>query len=62
VYLLARERFHLGQWRASVEQRLEEVDRLYTLTRGDVYERRMLWLEVVIVVFFAVDLLILLVK
>lgn len=62
VYLLARERFHLDQWRASVEQRLEEVDRLYTLTRGDVYERRMLWLEIVIVVFFAVDLLILLVK
>ena len=62
VYLLARERFHLDQWRASVEQRLAEVDRLYTLTRGDVYERRMLWLEIVIVVFFAVDLLILLAK
>lgn len=62
VYLLARERFHLDQWRASVEQRLEEVDRLYTLTRGDVYERRMFWLEVVIVVFFAVDLLILFLK
>lgn len=62
VYLLARERFHLDQWRASVEQRLEEVDRLYTLTRGDVYERRMFWLEVIIVVFFAIDLLILLVK
>jgi hypothetical protein len=39
-----------------------EVDRLYTLTRGSVYERRMLWLEIVIVVFFAVDLLILLAK
>ncbi|AMV25261.1 hypothetical protein VT84_12750 [Gemmata sp. SH-PL17] len=62
VYLLARERFHLDQWRASVEQRLEEVDRLYTLTRGDVYERRMLWLEIIVVVFFAVDLLILLAK
>ena len=62
VYLLARERFHLDQWRASVDQRLGELDRLYTLTRGDLYERRMLWLEVVIVVFFAVDLLILLVK
>ena len=62
VYLLARERFHLDHWRASVEQRLEEVDRLYTLTRGDVYERRMFWLEIVIVIFFAVDLLILLAK
>ncbi|MCI0702792.1 MAG: hypothetical protein L0241_17055 [Planctomycetia bacterium] len=59
VYVLARERFHLDQWRASVEQRLAELDRLYTLTRGDLYERRMLWLEVIIVVFFAIDLLML---
>jgi hypothetical protein len=57
VYLLVRERFHLDQWRASVEQRLQELDRLYTMTRGDIYDRRMLWLEIVIVVFFAIDLL-----
>jgi hypothetical protein len=62
VYLLARERFHLDQWRASVEQRLGELDQLYTITRGDVYDRRMFGLEVVIVVFFAIDLLILLMK
>jgi hypothetical protein len=62
VYLLARERFHLDQWRSSVDQRLGELDRLYTITRGDQYDRRMLWLEVVIVIFFAVDLLILMVK
>src|SRR5262245_18736409 len=63
VYLLARERFHLDQWRSSVDQRLGELDRLYTITRGDLYDRRMLWPEVVIVVFFAVDIaLILFVK
>lgn len=62
VYLLARERFHLDQWRASVEQRLGELDQLYTLTRGDLYDRRMLWLEVVIVVFFAIDLVIIFFK
>jgi len=62
VYVLARERFHLDQWRASVEQRLAELDRLYTLTRGDVYERRMLWLEVIIVIFFAIDLVVLFFK
>jgi hypothetical protein len=62
VYLLARERFHLDQWRSSVEQRLGQLDQLYTLTRGEVYDRRMLWLEVVIVVFFAADLLLLLLK
>lgn len=57
VYLLARERFHLEQWRASVEQRLGELDRLYTMLRGDVYDRRMLVLELLIVIFFAIDLL-----
>lgn len=62
VYLLARERFHLEQWRASVEQRLSELDRLYTMLRGDLYDRRMLVLEVVIVIFFAIDLVILLAK
>jgi hypothetical protein len=62
VYLLARERFHLDQWRASVEQRLGELDRLYTITRGDLYDRRMLWLEIVIVVFFAIDLVLILLK
>ena len=60
VYILARERFHLDQWRASVDQRLDELDRLYTILRSDVYERRMLWLEAVIVIFFALDLLIIL--
>jgi hypothetical protein len=62
VYLMARERFHLDQWRASVAQRLEELDQLYTLTRGDVYDRRMLWLEFIIVVFFAIDLVIIFFK
>jgi hypothetical protein len=59
VYALARERFHLDQWRTSVGERLAQLDDLYTLTRGELYDRRMLWLEVIIVVFFALDLLML---
>ena len=55
VYLIARERFHLDQWSASVEQRLEKLEDLYSVVRGEVSERRMLWLEIVIVVFFAID-------
>lgn len=55
-------RFHLDQWRASAEQRLDEVDRLYTLIRGDVYERRMFWLEIVIVVLFVLDILLIFFK
>ncbi|MCE9562849.1 MAG: hypothetical protein K8U57_12460 [Planctomycetes bacterium] len=62
VYLLARERFHLDQWRASVEQRLGQLDELYTITRGDLYDRRMLGLEIIIVVFFAIDIVMLFLK
>ncbi len=60
VYLGARDRFYLDHWRASVEQRLAQLDKLYSVVHAEVNERRMLWLEVIIVVFFAFDLLILL--
>jgi hypothetical protein len=59
VYLGARERFHLDQWRASVEERLEHLDHLYTVVNTDINTRRMVWLEALIVIFFAVDLLLL---
>ncbi|MBX7105610.1 MAG: hypothetical protein K1X57_16115 [Gemmataceae bacterium] len=57
VYLGARERFHLDEWRASVEQRLGQLDRLYGVVQTEVNERRMLWLEVMIVVLILVELL-----
>jgi len=60
VYLGARDRFYLDQWRASVEQRLGQLDKLYSVAHAEVNEQRMLWLEVIIVIFFAIDLLILL--
>jgi hypothetical protein len=60
VYLGARDRFYLDQWRASVEQRLAQLDKLYSVAHAEVNEQRMLWLEVIIVIFFAIDLLILL--
>ena len=60
VYLGARDRFYLDQWRASVEQRLAQLDKLYSVVHTEVNEQRMLWLEVIIVIFFAMDLLILL--
>lgn len=56
VYLAARERFHLDRWRQSVEQRLGQLDQIYSVVQSEVYERRMLWLEIVIVLFFAIDL------
>ncbi|MGH7950516.1 MAG: hypothetical protein ACREFE_01145 [Limisphaerales bacterium] len=60
VYLGARDRFYLDQWRASVEQRLAQLDKLYSVVHAEVNEARMLWLEIIIVIFFAIDLLILL--
>jgi hypothetical protein len=57
VHRLARERFHLDQWRASVDQRLSQLDQLYTLAAGERYNRRMLVLELVIVALFVADLL-----
>jgi hypothetical protein len=60
VYLGARDRFYLDHWRASVEQRLAQVDKLYSVVHAEVNESRMLWLEIIIVIFFAFDLVILL--
>lgn len=60
VYLGARDRFYLDQWRASVDERLVQLDKLYSVVHSEVNEQRMLWLEVAIVIFFAIDLLILL--
>jgi len=59
VYVGARERFYLEQWRSSVEQRLAQLDQLYSVSHSEVNEKRMLVLEVIIVVFFAIDLLLL---
>lgn len=60
VYLGARDRFYLDQWRTSVEQRLAQLDKLYSVVHSEVNEKRMLWLEIIIVIFFAIDLVILL--
>jgi len=57
VYLSARERFHLNEWRASVSQRLQQLENLYRVVRSEVSERRMLWLEAIIVIFFAIDII-----
>jgi hypothetical protein len=60
VYLGARDRFHLDHWRESVKERLAQLDQLYGVVHAEVYERRMLWLEVVIVILFLIDVIALL--
>ncbi len=36
-----------------------QLDKLYSVAHAEVNEQRMLWLEIIIVIFFAVDLMIL---
>jgi hypothetical protein len=59
VYLGAAERFYLSQWRQSVENRLGQLDELYSVFNAEINNRRMVWLELLIVIFFAIDLLML---
>jgi hypothetical protein len=60
VYMSARERFSLDQWRGSVEQRLQQLDQLYSVVQGNLNDQRMLWLEIIIVVLFAIDIVVIL--
>ena len=57
VYISARDRFHLDQWRQSVENRLSELGQVHGIIAGELYDRRMLWLEIAIVVLFIIDIL-----
>ncbi len=57
VYLACKDRFHLGHWEASVDQKLQELDRLYSLVNAEVVERRSLVLEIMIVSLFIIDVL-----
>jgi hypothetical protein len=52
VYLSCKHRFHLGHWEATVDQKLHEIDRLYTLAHQGINEKRMLVLEAAIVALF----------
>jgi hypothetical protein len=58
VYQAARERFHLDGWRASLDHRLSQLDRMYGAMQADANDRRMLWLEVLIVLLILVELLV----
>lgn len=56
VYLACKHRFHLGHWEASVDQKLHEIDRIYSLLHQGVNEKRMLVLEVAIVALFLFEI------
>jgi hypothetical protein len=56
IYLGAAERFHLQEWQKSIADRLAQLDQVYQVLQAEVYERRMLWLEIAILVCFLIDL------
>ena len=62
VYLGAAERFYLNQWRQSVGDRLGQLDQLYSVVNSDINNRRMVWLEVLVVIFFAAEILLTILK
>jgi hypothetical protein len=57
VYVGVGERFHLDRWRNSVENKLGQLDELYSVVREEVFERRLLWLELLMAGFFAIDVI-----
>lgn len=56
VYLGCKDRFHLAHWEASVDQKLDQLDELYSIANAEINNWRMLLLEGVIVALFLLDL------
>ena len=56
VYLGCKDRFHLAHWESSVDQKLDQLDDLYSIVNAEMNNRRMLLLEAVIVALFLLDL------
>lgn len=56
VYLAARERFHLDRWRNSIEHRLSQLDQMYNIVRTEAMSSRSFWLEFLIVLLIALEL------
>ena len=59
IYEKISSRFHLGDWRSSIDGKLKTLDELYQLLKHDQNNRWMVILEVMIVLLFIIDLVIL---
>ena len=62
VYLACKDRFHLAHWEASVDQKLRQLDEIYSIVQSEIGSRRMLLLEVTIVALFILDVALLLLR
>lgn len=56
VYAAAQDKFHLGAWRSTVDDKLATLHQLYLIANQESDNRRMVTLEVLIVLLFILDL------
>jgi hypothetical protein len=56
VYQAAQEKFHIPAWRASVDDKLATVNKLYQLANDEADSLRLITLELLIVLLFLLDL------
>ena len=57
IYQGLSDRFHLGDWHRTIDEKLKTLDDLYQILRADQNNRWMLILEATIVLLFIVDLI-----
>lgn len=58
IYEALSQRFHLAEWEEQLERSLRTVDSLYEMITKEIFDRRMLILEAMIVGLFVLDLVI----
>lgn len=58
VYAAAQEKFHLGAWRTTVDDKLATLHQLYMIANQESDNRRLVILEVLIVLLFVLDLVV----
>jgi len=59
IYKNIAERFHLGEWHRTIDDKLKTLDGLYEIIKHDHTTRLMLLLEATIVLLFIIDLVVL---
>jgi hypothetical protein len=57
IYENIAARFHLADWHRTIEQKIKTLGDLYQLVKTDQNNRYMLWLEIMIVLLFIIDLI-----
>jgi hypothetical protein len=62
VYSLLEKRFHLNEWETSIRRKLEVAEGVYRTVAGQVADRRMEFLELVIIILIAVEIVLALLR